>query len=348
MTKFSTVLEKWYALNARDLPWRNRPEPYSIWLSEVILQQTQVAQGMSYYIKFMELFPNVGHLARASEDEVLKAWQGLGYYSRARNLHKAAKVISENLHGKFPTSSKELEELPGIGIYTAAAIASIAYNEPVAVVDGNVYRVLSRYFGVATPIDSPAGKKEFADLAAKQLNSKRPGMHNQAVMDFGAMVCTPKLALCGSCPLGSGCKAIEGNFVYQVPVKSKKTAVKEIWLTYFYVIENGHTYVERRNGAGIWKGLYNFPNDQSEIQPAVDDVLNSFADAHLDSSSIMRVVKHEVIAHQLTHRKIYASFISLYLDRKPKYIPEEWQRISCDRITKYGVPRLIEKFLESL
>ncbi len=346
MTKFSTALEKWYGLNARDLPWRNTPDPYSIWLSEVILQQTRVAQGMSYYLRFMELFPDVGQLASASEDEILKAWQGLGYYSRARNLHKAAKVIHEDLKGEFPLTAEKLQELPGIGTYTAAAIASIAYNEPVPVVDGNVYRVLSRYFGVATPIDSPAGKKEFADLAAQQLNRKRPGMHNQAIMDFGAIVCTPKMASCETCLLSLDCKAFKGNFVNDLPVKSRKTTVKELWLTYFYLIENGHTYIVRRDAEGIWKGLYDFPNEESNYPPNTEKTLDTFVTDYLATSGITEVVKHDVIHHQLTHRKIHATFISIYTDSKPTNIPEEWLRISCDRITKYGVSRLVEKFLE--
>jgi A/G-specific adenine glycosylase len=348
MTEFATVLEKWYLLNARDLPWRNQPNPYSIWLSEVILQQTRVAQGMAYYLKFMELFPDVHQLARASEDQILKAWQGLGYYSRARNLHKAAKVISENLNGRFPKKSEQLEELPGIGTYTAAAIASIAFNEAVAVVDGNVYRVLSRYFGIATPMDSPKGKKEFADLAGKQLNGQNPGMHNQAIMDFGAMVCTPKGAMCSACPLQSTCQSFKGNFVYDLPIRSKKTAVKELWLTYYYVVEDGHTYLVRRNGEGIWKGLYDFPNDQSESRPELDVVLSEFVETYIGKSFVSKLVKHDVMTHQLTHRKIYASFVSLYLKGKPRYVPDEWLRISHDRITKYGVSRLVEKFLQSL
>ena len=219
---FSNHIRDWYNSNKRDLPWRNTTDPYSIWLSEIILQQTRVTQGLSYYLKFIDRYPTVHNLADADENDVLKTWQGLGYYSRARNLHFSAKYISKTLNGTFPSSSDELKKLKGVGEYTAAAIASFCYKEPVAVLDGNVFRVLSRYFGISTPIDSTNGKKEFKELAAECLNNQFPDEHNQAIMEFGALQCTPKSPSCSGCPLSVNCVAYNDDLVSQLPLKSKK------------------------------------------------------------------------------------------------------------------------------
>ena len=229
MMKFSNTLIQWYLQNNRELPWRKTKNPYFIWLSEIMLQQTRVAQGMSYYLKFIEVFPTVFDLAKATESTVLKMWQGLGYYSRARNLHFTANQIASELNGKFPSTYKEIIKLKGIGDYTASAISSICFNKPTAVVDGNVYRVLSRYFGIQTPINSATGIKEFKALAQTLIDTEQPGTYNQAIMDFGALQCKPKRPLCSSCPLQSSCVAFGKQLTAVLPVKEKKITLAFQW-----------------------------------------------------------------------------------------------------------------------
>ena len=229
---FSNKLISWYLQNKRDLPWRKTKNPYFVWLSEIMLQQTRVAQGMSYYLKFTETFPTVFDLAKADESTVLKMWQGLGYYSRARNLHATAKHIAFELDGKFPSTYKEIVKLKGIGDYTASAIASICFTEPTAVVDGNVYRVLSRYFGIETPINSSAGNKEFKELAQTLIDTLKPGTYNQAIMDFGAIQCKPKNPICLFCPFSESCVALQKNKIDTLPVKDKKTKVRDRYFNY--------------------------------------------------------------------------------------------------------------------
>lgn len=250
----------WYLQNKRELPWRKTKDPYRVWLSEIMLQQTRVAQGLPYFLKFTEAFPTVFDLAKAEESEVLKLWQGLGYYSRARNLHFTAKYISEELEGVFPKSYKELLQLKGVGDYTASAIASICYDESFAVVDGNVYRVLSRYFGVATSINSTKGIKEFKELAQTVIDETQPGVYNQAIMDFGALHCKPQNPLCDECPLAESCVALANNSVKELPVKEKKIKIKKRYFNYLVpVTEDNQTVLEERVGKGIWQGLYQFP-----------------------------------------------------------------------------------------
>jgi A/G-specific adenine glycosylase len=227
---FSKTIIRWYNKNKRDLPWRHTKDPYKIWLSEIILQQTRVQQGLPYYETFVKKFPTVHHLAKANEDVVMKTWQGLGYYSRARNLHYSAKFISKNLKGKFPNNFEEIKKLKGIGDYTAGAIASFAFNKPYPVVDGNVFRVLSRYFGIKTPIDSAKGKNEFVEKATLLLDKKNPGTFNQAIMEFGAMKCVPQNPDCGKCPLKNGCEALANDTVSALPFKSKKNKIRTRYL----------------------------------------------------------------------------------------------------------------------
>lgn len=230
---FSAALETWYASHGRDLPWRGTHDPYRIWVSEIILQQTRVAQGYDYFMRFMERFPTVERLAAATEDDVLHAWQGLGYYTRARNLHAAARAVVAQ--GGFPADYAGVRALRGVGDYTAAAICSMAYGLPHAVVDGNVYRVLSRYFGLSTPIDTTSGRRAFADLAASLLDRRRPGLYNQAVMDFGALQCLPRAPQCGTCPLAPGCEALRTGRVDELPVKARRTQVAERFIAYIYI-----------------------------------------------------------------------------------------------------------------
>ena len=259
MDNISDILLDWYARHGRDLPWRRTRDPYRIWLSEVILQQTRVAQGMDYYLRFTERFPDVGSLAAAPEDEVLKLWQGLGYYSRACNLHAAARQVAERFGGVFPRSYDEVRSLRGVGDYTAAAVCSAAYDAPCAVLDGNVFRVLARLFDIDLPIDSTAGKRTFAELAQTQLDMRCPGRYNQAVMDFGALQCTPAQPGCADCPLAARCLALAAGTVAERPVKQAKTKVRDRWFNYLHVTCGDRTLLRRRGEGDIWQGLYEFP-----------------------------------------------------------------------------------------
>ena len=255
MNNFSEILINWYREHKRELPWRESSDPYLIWISEIILQQTRVVQGYDYFIRFIKRFPDVTSLAEADEDEVMKFWQGLGYYSRARNLHAAAR----SMNGVFPKTYPEVLALKGVGEYTAAAICSFAYNMPYAVVDGNVYRVLSRYLGIETPIDSTEGKKLFASLAGEFLDKSRPAVYNQAIMDFGAIQCTPQNPACLFCPLAGSCMALSKSMVAQLPVKQHKTKTTERFLNYIYVRAGACTFINKRTGNDIWKNLFELP-----------------------------------------------------------------------------------------
>ena len=257
--EFNNILLQWYAKNKRDLPWRSTKNPYKVWLSEIILQQTRVNQGLSYYLNFIEKYPKVEDLAAATEENILKLWQGLGYYSRARNLHFAAKQIIEDFNGKFPKTSFELKKLKGIGEYTSAAIASFCFNEPVAVIDGNVYRVLSRLFGIETPIDSTEGIKEFKNIANLYISKEHPGEYNQAMMDFGAIQCKPVNPMCNECPLIEICEAFNSNRINELPVKAKKVKKRNRYIYYIVPTYNESTFVSKRTQNDVWKNLYEFP-----------------------------------------------------------------------------------------
>ncbi len=337
----------WYEENKRDLPWRQTTDPYKIWLSEIILQQTRVDQGMAYYLKFVRLFPNVRDLATATEDEVLKAWQGLGYYSRARNLHATAKHVHNDLGGKFPTNANDLVALKGVGPYTAAAIASFCYNEKVPVIDGNVMRVLSRIFGVDMPVDSKEGKKAIEKRAEEVISKSQPGIHNQAIMEFGALHCSPKNPGCENCPFSRVCIAYSENRVYDFPVKAKKTVVKDIWYYYFVIHQGDNVYLKRRDGMGIWRGLYDFPHIESEQPLQEKIVIKDFMSSHhLKNEIVVESVSSEFL-HVLSHRKIRAVFIDIRLNSSGALPLEKYLRINTRSVVNYGIPRLVEKYLES-
>jgi len=342
-TFFSKNLCKWYLQNGRSLPWRETKNPYYIWLSEIILQQTRVAQGLPYYLKFIEVFPTVTSLARASESQVLKLWQGLGYYSRARNLHFTAKYVSETLNDTFPDHYKGLLKLKGIGDYTASAIASICFNEPTAVVDGNVYRVLSRVFGVDTPIDSTQGKKEFKQLAQLLIENNRPGTYNQAIMEFGARYCVPQNPDCESCIFSSTCLAYQLKKVSQLPVKLKKTVIKKHYFNYIIpVSEDNKTILEQRTEKGIWQNMYQFPlvESTSEVNITGLKELSSYRSLSktLKINSLVRFNKNTVI-HKLSHKHLYTQFwIASVSELKEK-------GISYSKIDSFPVPILIENFI---
>ena len=329
---FATTLVDWFSKNGRDLPWRQTRDPYAIWLSEIILQQTQVKQGWEYWERFMHRWPTVEALAAATEDEVLREWQGLGYYSRARNLHYAARQIVER--GSFPNTIAEIKQLKGVGDYTAAAIGSIAFGLPAAVVDGNVYRVLSRYFGIDTPINTTEGKKLFAAMAQEQLPPQEASVYNQAIMAFGAIQCTPQSPDCSICPLMESCDAFRTNRIQELPVKLKTLKIRERHLIYIYIRFKGQTAIHRRGAGDIWQGLW---------EPwLVDDEHFSLLTFH----SSLRLVKQGV-KHVLTHRILYADFYLWEPDKRPS-LPSDYIWIPESDIDNYALPRLIEILLELL
>ena len=328
---FTTTILQWFQANGRTLPWRETRDPYAIWLSEIILQQTRIEQGRPYWQRFMQRWPTVEALANATEDEVLREWQGLGYYSRARNLHIAAKQIVAR--GGFPTTIEGIKALKGVGDYTAAAIGSIAFDLPAAVVDGNVYRVLSRYFGIDTPINTTVGKKEFTELAQDLLlpalnrEGKGAGLFNQAMMDFGATQCTPSSPNCPSCPLADSCVALREGRISELPVKQNTLKIKERHLTYVYIRCKGQTALHRRPAGDIWQGLY---------EPWLAEEVPCGA-----------VLLRQRVKHVLTHRILYADFYLWDPAERPS-LPEDYFWIPEADIDNYGVPRLIEIMLESL
>jgi len=322
---FALTLLDWFRENGRDLPWRQTHDPYAIWLSEIILQQTQVKQGWEYWERFMHHWPTVEALAEATEDEVLREWQGLGYYSRARNLHYAARQIVAL--GHFPNTIEEIKQLKGVGDYTAAAIGSIAFNLPAAVVDGNVYRVLARHFGIDTPINTTEGKKTFQTMAQALLPIDNNAAYNQAIMDFGAIQCTPQSPNCTICPLMESCEALRQNSIAQLPVKLKKLKVRERHLIYIYVRCQGEVAIHRRGAGDIWQGLW---------EPWLVDEVPEGA-----------VLLRQNVKHVLTHRILYAYFYLWEPEEKPS-LPPDYIWIKETELDHYAVPRLIEILLESL
>ena len=341
----SEKLIAWYKKNKRDLPWRNINDPYKIWLSEVILQQTQVVQGLNYYITFTETFPSISDLANAPEDQVMRLWQGLGYYSRARNLHAAAKTVQQKHNGNFPNTYDEIKSLKGVGDYTAAAIASFAFKLPYAVVDGNVYRVLSRLFNITTPINSSQGKKEFQQLADELLNHRYPGMHNSAMMEFGAIWCKPSNPKCENCPLQEYCQAFANKTVGILPVKTKKTTIKNRYLHYFIFNYKGYVYIQKRTQKDIWQNLYEFYLIETEIPTDSEKLLKEkMLNPFLENSILMSVTNEK--KHILSHQHLFATFYELNL-KKPLNNPS-LLKIKRSDLINFGLPQLITKYLEKL
>ena len=340
---FSKQLIYWYLQLERDLPWRKSTNPYFIWLSEIILQQTRVSQGMSYYLAFTETFPTVNDLANASEAQVLKLWQGLGYYSRARNLHYSAQMIMTQFNGNFPTTYEDIIKLKGVGDYTASAISSICFDEPHAVVDGNVYRVLARYFGIDTPINSSKGIKEFKALAQTLLDPSQPGNHNQALMDFGAIQCKPQNPLCESCPLRNSCVALKENTVAQLPVKEKKIRVTKRFFNYLVIISDHHqTIFNERTGQGIWKGLYQFPLFETNTSINIEALEE--ASPYLEWCNLpveISLFNEKEIVHKLSHQHLYTKFWIVKTNQLKK------ESIDWKNLTKFPAPILIANFLKN-
>ena len=341
-------LHNWYLQNKRDLPWRNTQDPYFIWLSEVILQQTRVEQGLNYYLKFAENFPTVFDLAAAPQTEVLKIWQGLGYYSRARNMHETAKQIVDKYNGVFPNNAASLKELKGIGDYTAAAIASFAFKEAIAVLDGNVFRVLSRVFQIDTPINTGKGLKEFSLLANEFLDKRQPAIHNQAMMELGAMICKPKNPNCLICPLEHICKSSKDAAYQNLPVKLKKLKIKQRFLNYIFFEYKNQTLVRQRPSGDIWEALYDLPvietNKEVNENEFIEQLFSSVPELKSSRISIQKSIE---LKHQLTHQTLYAKFFILQIDAKIEPFQDSiW--VQLDLLKKFPASRLFEKFQESI
>lgn len=353
-SSFSTQIELWYEANGRSLPWRNTKDPYLILLSELILQQTQVCQGTDYYLRFAEKFPTAERLAAASEEEVMRMWQGLGYYSRARHLHAAAKRIASA--GCFPKDYSFVRDLPGVGEYTAAAIMSFAFDEPYAVIDGNVGRVLARHAGIDEPIDTTQGKKLLRGLADEMLDKQRPALYNQAIMDFGALVCKPAAPLCKSCPLAETCQALRNHIVEKLPIKSKRTIVRDRYLTYIYTrTTDGMILIRCRGSGDIWQGLFEFPLIESEKPLTMAEAEEKIKSIFQTSQFTFHFVVGNVL-HQLTHQRLHADLYILELpadDVKKKEQPTSEEKkkeiwIKESDLDHYALPRLLEKLLDKI
>ncbi len=339
---FSNHLIHWYLKNQRDLPWRKTKNPYHIWLSEIILQQTRIAQGKAYYLKFLENFPTIFDLAKADEDTILKLWQGLGYYTRARNLHHTAKYIVDHYNGEFPINYNEIIKLKGIGEYTAAAITSICFNDPYATVDGNVYRVLSRYFNINTPINTTKGIKQFRELSQSLINYKYPGDHNQAVMELGALICTPKNVQCNSCPLNESCLALQNKNTASLPVKVNKIKIKKRFFNFLVLdILDNYTVLEKRTDKDIWKNLYQFPLYESSHSIDYKELIktNIFKELTNKNDFNIQVYNLDIIIHKLTHQHIYTNF--WVIKTKSHYK----DAVKWENTATFAVPTLIHNFI---
>ncbi|WP_158825592.1 A/G-specific adenine glycosylase [Mucilaginibacter lacusdianchii] len=340
---FASELVKWYHENKRDLPWRHTTDPYIIWLSEIILQQTRVEQGLPYFNRFLEKYPSVTDFANASEDDILKLWQGLGYYSRGRNMLKTAQLVEEQFTGRFPTAYEDLIKLKGIGEYTAAAISSFSANEARAVVDGNVYRVLARYFGIDEPINSPKGKKQFQQLADEVLNKDEPALHNQAMMEFGAMLCKPKNPACGICPVRLGCEAFKTNAINYLPVKLKTVKIKERFFNYFLLTDGERILMNKRTSNDIWTNLYDLPMVETPMLLPADEVtaLPDVQEYFGNDVQIKEIFGLQKFA--LTHQRLTVRFI--HIENKTIKLHENWFYTHIENLKKLALPKIIFIFL---
>lgn len=346
-SNISTALINWYQANKRNLPWRETQDPYRIWLSEIILQQTRVNQGMRYYLDFVQHFPDIFSLADAEESEVLKHWQGLGYYSRARNMHQTAQNIVQQYKGRFPTRHEELLALKGIGTYTASAIASFAYNLPFAVVDGNVYRVLSRLYNIGIPINGKEAPGLFRDLAQELLDKQQPGLHNQALMELGAICCTHRNPNCPECPLKEKCLSLAAGNMLQRPVKEKKNAQKKRFFHYLFIHDKqGRFLLRKRMQKDIWQHLWEFPLIESDQKISKEALMQEASHLSVFEGASFWEMPHS-FKHTLSHQIIMAVFYPIEVERFPKIFSEEYHCIDMNALGNYAIPRLIELFFES-
>lgn len=339
--KFSTTLIQWYDQNKRDLPWRNTQNPYKIWLSEIILQQTRVAQGLSYYQDFLQLFPTIKDLALADENLIMKTWQGLGYYSRARNLHATAQYIYNDLNGIFPNTFDKIIQLKGIGPYTAAAIASFAFKEPVAVVDGNVFRVFARYFGIQDDISSGKSRKIFQELGNELIDIRQPDKFNQALMDFGATICKPKAAECDKCPFQNTCYAYATQSVHELPIKKKSIQIKNRYFHYALIENQGNIWIEQRKEKDIWQNLYQFPLIETIENCDIDTIRNQMAQKYNTPIDKVWLYKDE-IKHKLSHQQLHIYFWKVETTSKLEY-----EQISFEKSKEYAFPIVLWKHIVS-
>lgn len=341
--KFQQTLLKWYTRHKRPLPWREFSDPYPVWLSEIILQQTRVQQGMNYWYKFMEYYPTVLHLAKAHEDDVMKDWEGLGYYSRARNLHKGAKYIANDLDGVFPSTYKDILKIPGVGPYTAAAISSFCFGEVQAVLDGNVFRVLARLYGINTPINTGLGQREFSDLANIIIDKTQPGEYNQAIMEFGALQCVPKNPDCASCVFKEGCVAFKEGNVAMLPVKKKAKKEKDRYFNYVVFEEEGKVLLNKRNDKDIWFGMFEFPMVElpgnANEQVVVGELSETFQ-ISAEAFTLSKVLPNHKLSHQILHINVWK--VSGFLPEQSK----GYERVNIADLHKYAMPRPLRKFVD--
>lgn len=340
---FYKTLIKWYLQNKRNLPWRNTVNPYPIWLSEIMLQQTRVAQGMPYFFAFTAAFPTIYDLANADEEQVLKLWQGLGYYSRARNLHKTAQIVAHEMNGVFPDNYKDLLQLKGIGDYTAAAIASFSYNECVPVVDGNVFRVLSRYFDLKTDIAQASAKKEFSALAFELMPKDHPALFNQAIMEFGALQCVPKNPNCSICVFNESCAALQKGIVDQLPVKSKKLKVRNRYFNYIIAIDDKeNTIIQKRTAKGIWHNLYEFPLIETEKEEDFETIAPQIQNC-FSGNEVVSVLEYnsESIIHKLSHQHLHIKFWKAIVKGVIS------NGLDLETVKKFPFPIVIHNFIEN-
>ena len=342
---FTQQILSWYKQNLRDLPWRSTKDPYKIWLSEIILQQTRVSQGTPYYLSFVDKFPTVNHLAKASEDEVLRTWQGLGYYSRARNLHKCAQIITGEMEGQFPNKYSELLKLPGIGPYTAAAVASICFNVPEPAIDGNVIRVISRFMGIDDDVAMSSTLSQIRNCSSEFIDTKQPSDYNQAVMEFGATMCTPKSPSCESCPLASNCLAFQAKVVSKIPFNSKKVAVKHRYFNYIVINSDDKRVYKKRGTSDIWGGLYDFPMIESSEKIEVDATLSSLNIGLTQEPRIEYVSDWHT--HILSHQKLHARFITVSADEVLKFEEENLALYTDEEAEQLPKPTLITNYLKN-
>ena len=341
---FTRNLLKWNATqNSRSMPWKGERDPYKVWLSEIILQQTQVSQGRGYYEKFISAYPNIVALANASDDDIYKLWEGLGYYTRCKNLIATARIVAYTNNGIFPCSYEEILNLKGIGPYTAAAISSFAFNEKRAVVDGNVQRVMSRYFGISTPVDTPEGKKLFADLSQSLLDVDSPAKYNQALMDFGATICKPRNPVCKECVQNKDCEAFKGGFTNELPVKIKLTKKTTRWLYYFMIENNDCVYIRKRQGKDIWQNLHEFVLFESGDEQS--QAVKLFLDKLLQHQTYTIVHSSEIQTQQLTHQRIMGRFFKIRLNNSSPVL-DNYSLVSKSNLHAYAFPRFINSFLE--
>jgi A/G-specific adenine glycosylase len=342
---FSDKIIYWYEQNKRELPWRLTKNPYNIWLSEIILQQTRVNQGLPYYEVFVKKFPTIKEFAEANEDEILRTWQGLGYYSRARNMHFTSKIIKNEMHGKFPETFQKLKKLKGIGNYTAAAIASFAYNEPVPVIDGNVYRVLSRFFEIEKPINESNSYKVYFELAESLIDKKRPDLFNQAIMELGALICKPQNPNCQICPVSNSCLGFANKSFGNLPIKLKKLKVKTRYLNYLVFKHNGKLGFKKRKDNDIWQNMFDFP--LLETNKEINDLYDLENLGLINNERISLIKQSEIFVHKLTHQRIEAKFFVFRVENKNLNKKYDFEFYDEKEIEKLAKPKLIVNFLAS-